>query len=866
MLSVPRNSGRSPLWRQPIAALTILVLCVTLVVGLAWLVLHEIETLTSSNSDNLQWSLAQAEVDFLRYEAALVQAEASIGEGDADTTGAAIVALRRAFDIFYSRMTLIEEASAFRDMQDKQDFNAPRQRVDAFLQETVPLIDGSAPALLAALPDLRESADRIHQDVRSFSLSGLDGFAQITDARRASLIRTLGLIATVLFLFIAGLSLLALVLVRMARQSRESASRAEAHAARMHTIVETSLDAVVVTDSDGFIHEFNSTAERMFGYSRAEVVGRRVRHLLVPEAEAEELRRMGDSVLEARERGDSFLHPFEFTARDRSGRRFPAEVSFDRAADNEHLFVSFVRDISLRKAQEEMLTQARDRALAGERSKSEFLAVMSHEMRTPLNGLIGSMQLLRDHSLSEEQSELLTLMDSSAQLLLNLVNDVLDLAKFEAGKMKPEARTFSVPRLLDGVVETSATLAATNGNDLTWNWVGTPSGPLVADARRLRQVLLNLVTNAVKFTRGGDVEIEVELVGPQRSQIEFRVIDSGIGIAENDLDRIFNDFETLDSSYARQASGTGLGLGIARRLVQLMEGEIGAESVPGDGSLFWVRIPVAQAAGDETLPDPETVGTTNGTTPPMEILLVEDNEINRFIAREMLESEGHYVTEAVDGQAGVDWADAQRFDLILMDISMPVMDGTEAALRIRSGHGASADVPIVALTAHALPEELKKFRSIGMDHCLSKPIDRKVLSRLLQDLANGVLPLATQDSRDRAAPSELIDATQIETLFSGTGAETARKLLDRFCAETDGCIAALAAFPGSKQEIARLTHACAGTCGTFGLIALREALAAIETKAKRGQEIEAAELQALEPLWKASRAELETFDTRGVDA
>ena len=155
MLSVPRNSGRSPLWRQPIAALTILVLCVTLVVGLAWLVLHEIETLTSSNSDNLQWSLAQAEVDFLRYEAALVQAEASIGEDDADTTDAAIVALRRAFDIFYSRMTLIEEASAFRVMQDNQDFNTPRQRVDAFLQETVPLIDGSEPALLAAIPDLR---------------------------------------------------------------------------------------------------------------------------------------------------------------------------------------------------------------------------------------------------------------------------------------------------------------------------------------------------------------------------------------------------------------------------------------------------------------------------------------------------------------------------------------------------------------------------------------------------------------------------------------------------------------------------------------------------------------------------------------
>lgn len=866
MAMTPRTASRKGHWQQPVAAISTLLVCVVLVVGLAWLVLNEIENLSSSDTGNLQWSLAQADVEFLRYQLALEEARTAVASGDVAASQTALDDLRRSFDVFYSRMTLIEEAPALRELQGSRDFNGPRLRVDAFIADNVALIDGPDSALLAALPVLQETSVDVRQDVRAFSLAALDNFAQMADARQGSLIRKLGLIATVLFICIAGLSLLALVLLRLGRQARASAEEAEAHAARMDTIVETSLDAVVVTDAEGYIHEFNGAAERMFGYSRDEVLGQRVRHFLIPEAGADELRRMGDSVLEARARGDRILHPFEFTARDRSGRRFPAEISFDRAADDANLFVSFVRDISLRKAQEEMLTQARDRALAGERSKSEFLAVMSHEMRTPLNGLIGSMQLLRDHSLSEEQSELLDLMDSSANLLLNLVNDVLDLAKFEAGKMKPEARSFSVPRLLDGVVETSATLAATNGNDLTWSWVGQPVENVVADGRRLRQVLLNLVTNAVKFTRGGEVEIEAELVGAQRNQIEFRVIDSGIGIAEEDIDRIFNDFETLDSSYARQASGTGLGLGIARRLVELMDGEIGAESVPGDGSLFWVRLPVATAPAAAKPEDESDDSPVPLAAPPLEILLVEDNEINRFIAREMLESEGHYVTEAVDGQAGVDWAEAQRFDLILMDISMPVMDGTEAACRIRAGHGASADVPIVALTAHALPEELKRFRSIGMDHCLAKPIDRKVLSQLLRDLAAGELPQAEARAAGEAVSSALIDAEQIETLFAGTGAETGHKLLDRFCAETDGCIAALAAFPGSKEEIARLAHACAGTCGTFGLTALRQALAEIETRAKRNQEISRADLAALEPLWRDSRAELEALDKGGVVA
>ncbi|WP_083834632.1 hybrid sensor histidine kinase/response regulator [Oceanicola sp. S124] len=854
-----KTSGAA-LWQRPMAAIVTLALCVALVAGTAWTVLFEIERLTSSKADGLQWSLSQADVEFLNFRLQLQAAQEAVEDGSApDVVQRALRDTRLRFDVFYSRMNTVDFSEPFDSIEREQALTIPRGEVVAFLDRTIPLIDGDDAKLAAALPAIAEDAAATGVAVRAFSLAALDAFVRVADANEASLIRKLSLIAAVLFAFIAGLSLIALVLMRLTREAREHAELAEGRANRMHTIVETSLDAIVVTDDLGVIRDYNSAAERIFGYRRDEAIGRRVRDILMTNDQADELQNVVRNVMKARERGDHILHPHEVIAVDRFGRRFPAEVSFDRAADDEHLYVSFVRDISLRKAQEEMITQARDRALAGERSKSEFLAVMSHEMRTPLNGLLGSMQLLRDHELNETQSELLDLMQGSGEHLLGLVNDVLDLAKFEAGKMKAESRPFSVSRLMDGVVESTATLASSNGNDLSWSWVGPASDRLTGDSRKIRQILLNLVSNAAKFTRGGGIDIEVEMLGAERNQIEFRVIDSGIGIAEGDIERIFNDFETLDSSYARQAGGTGLGLGIVRRLAKVMDAELGAESEPGDGSLFWIRIPVSEAAAQD-----EAVGSESQAPAavPMEVLLVEDNEINRFIAREMLESDGHTVTEAVDGQAGVEWANAQRFDVILMDISMPVMDGAEAACRIRAGNGASADVPIVALTAHALPEEIERFRAVGISQTLPKPIDRKVLARCLNDIVGGRLsgPGAEPQEADVAAP--LIDRDQIETLLAGTGVETGRKLLERFTAETDGCIAALVSGPGDRSEIARLAHACAGTCGTFGLTALRRALADIETKTKRNQDVAQDELAALEPLWRDSLDQLRAIDKR----
>ncbi|MBB93408.1 MAG: hybrid sensor histidine kinase/response regulator [Rhodobacteraceae bacterium] len=826
------------------AAAAALVICVALVAWMALAVLRQLDGLSSANSDNLQWSLSQAQVEFLVFQLALEEA---------NEDPQSLADVRRSFDIFYSRMSTIENGAVFRAMRDDPAFVAPRARVRAFLQDTVPLIDSSDPELRAALPGLVTRADDVVTDVRAFSLSALAAFAELSDDRRGAILRLLGWLAALLIAVFAALSLLAVSHFRLFRLAERRAHQVETAATRMRTIVETSPHAIVVTDEVGTIREFNPAAQRIFGHTRAEARGHNLIELLVPASDQARVRQAEFAFAEQSRRPERDERHFEITLHGRDGRLFPAEFAIDRAEADRPIYVAHIRDISRRRSAETELLSARDQALAGERAKSEFLAVMSHEMRTPLNGLLGAIQLMDDHDLNERQAGLMTRMRNSGQLLLGLVNDVLDLAKFESGKMKAEKAPFPVDKLLSGVVETAAPLAQSYGNSLDWQWIGPPPGHALGDARRLRQVLLNLVSNAVKFTRNGIVEIEGEYINA--AEVEFRVIDNGLGIADEDLERIFQDFETLDSSYAREAGGTGLGLGISRRLARLMGGEIGAESEPGEGSLFWVRVPLDPvAAPSRSSPAGKGTGRRSAGQ-ALDVLLVEDNEVNRFIVREMLEADGHRVTEATNGQDGVDCAALRRFDAILMDVSMPVMDGTEATQRIRAGGQASARVPIIALTAHALPEERARFRTIGMSACLAKPVDRALLMDTLVELTEGGQVL---DGPADPAPAErLLDDGLLSILLSRVPPAELDSLVSRFLDETENDILTLSEADPADPDLKTIAHKCAGSCGSYGAQAMHAALTRIQTAVKLGEAVDPEALRALAPLWARSRAAIE---------
>lgn len=839
--------------------------CLVAIVMLALDVRDRLAALEKANSDNTQWVMMQAEVEVLRLQVAV---EHGLGSTAMSEKIASLDEVRRWFNVLYSRVSMLEESVVYRPLLDSPDYSRDHELLRGFLDSTVPLIDGPDSELLAALPGLAKVLPDIRQGARSMTLNSLSDFAAQSDVQRLSISQTLVRLAVLTGTLVMILAALAIGMSRLYRISEGRAERLLQTGGRLSTIVANSADGIVVTDGDGVIEEFNPAAQAIFGLDRDRAVGRNaLATLFAQTGEGAEQEALVEALAHATKSGTGPLR-IEVDGQRQDGSTFPAEVSI---ATTQHggkaLIVAFVRDISERRKAQEQIEAALERAVAGEKAKAEFLAVMSHEMRTPLNGLLGSMVLMGDTALDDGQRNLLEVMRTSGDILLGHVNSVLDISRAEAGVIQIVETGFDADRLVADAVANQAGLAAAGGNRIEIVNLSGPIGFVRGDHGRVRQILLNLIGNAVKFTKDGTITVETErLPGPtgepDAPEVEFRVIDTGIGISEENLDRIFEDFVTLDASYGRTTNGTGLGLGIARRLAEAMGGEIGAESVEGEGSLFWLRLPLepdetglaelasAQAAAEGPAQPDNARKVPAGK--PLSILVVEDNEINRFLLHRYLEGAGHRVAEAVDGIEGVARASAERFDVILMDISMPRMDGIEAARRIRAG-GASQTSRMLALTAHALPEEQEKFRNAGMEACLTKPIER---DELLLALA-GTIPAG---SAAPVADLPLVDQRSIDDLVGQIGAATAAHLLRRLIEEGDekvGIAPGLLA-KGEATELGRQCHQLAGTCGTFGTRRLRVTLADIETAVARGNTAALETLVASLPdLWRDTRGGLQ---------
>ena len=526
--------------------------------------------------------------------------------------------------------------------------------------------------------------------------------------------------------------------VTQLRAAEAASSRSQDMLASLFRI---SPEALIVTDSSAKIILFSAGAEIVFGYRAEEVVGGGVGRLMPARYSARHDRHVQDFAaggapsLRMHERS-------EILGLRKNGEEFPAEASLAKleTADG-FVYTAIVRDLSAAKVAEQGLIEAREGAERASLAKSSFLANMSHEIRTPLNGVMGVLSALARTELTPKQRQLVQLIETSGRALQALLGDILDLAKLDAGRIEIRQQPFDLPRMVEDTFSLFRPSALEKGLSLELAMAPGARGCFEGDDLRIRQVLSNLLSNAIKFTQTGEVRLCVDVVVCRgRNLARFVVQDTGIGFDPKLADTLFDRFEQADGSITRRFGGTGLGLAISKTLVELMSGTIVASSAPGEGARFSFEVPLQAAKARDEPQRLEPVRQVQAPDRQLQILLAEDHPINRMTVELILEPLSVALTSVENGQDAVAAAAVQTFDLILMDMQMPVMDGLSAIreIRRREAHMGATSTPICVLTANALSEHRAAAMAAGADELLTKPISANELIGYVLSCADGV--------------------------------------------------------------------------------------------------------------------------------
>jgi PAS domain S-box-containing protein len=584
------------------------------------------------------------------------------------------------------------------------------------------------------------------------------------------------------------------------------------------SLIESNIDALMTIDLAGIITDVNKQTEALTGCTRDELIGAPFKDCFTDPARAEAgIKRV---------LAEKSITDYELTARARDGRQtvvsYNATTFYDRSRTLKGVFAA-ARDVTERKRVEVELQQAKAAAESASRTKSDFLASMSHEIRTPMNAIMGIADLLAKTALTPEQDKFVQIFRRSGDNLLNLINDILDLSKVEASQLDLERTGFSLSDHLEKVMEMVAPRAHEKTLTLVCEIAPGVSNDLVGDPTRLRQVLLNLLGNAIKFTQSGSVSLRVEpdADGAVPTALRFTVTDTGIGIADDKLDRIFERFTQADSSTTRRFGGSGLGLTISRRLVELMGGRIWVDSQVDEGSQFAFAVPFeVSAVAQRPVAAPVGAGP-QALLPALRILMAEDSPDNCTIALAYLEDTPYLVDVAETGVLACQMFKAGRYDLVLMDRQMPAMDGLTATRTIRAWEKANdrAPTPIIALTASALKGDRESCLAAGCTAYLTKPIKQEVLLQAIKDHSAVRTPAA--QGTDVLGPGV---------------SRAAQRLADRTPAYLENCrlnvIAMLAALDcGDFQAVTILGHNLRGSGGGFGFQMITDIGAGLEQAA-----------------------------------
>ena len=547
------------------------------------------------------------------------------------------------------------------------------------------------------------------------------------------------------------------------RQAEEALRESEE---RYRLLVEGAKDyAIVMLDLAGCVVTWNAGAQRVKGYAAQDIVGRHFSQFYLPEDVA--AGKPQRSLAIAAERGQCVEDGWRVR---NDGSRFWAAVTITpiRGEGGElRGFAKLIQDITERNRSEEALAQAKKTAEAANVAKSQFLANMSHELRTPMNAIMGMTDLALGEDLSPTLRDYLQTVKQSADGLMELLNEILDLSRIEAGGFQLEVIPFDLRTIVEQVAKTLGVRAYEKGLELACDLGDVPTR-LLGDSLRLRQVLVNLVGNAVKFTAKGAVVVSAQLESrePQGVALQFAVADTGIGITPEDQERIFAPFTQADASTTRRYGGTGLGLTITRRLVGAMGGRVWVESRPGEGSTFRFTARFGLQEGLEEVAEAlgiqEQAAKTAGSAPAatakapsrlLQVLVAEDTAANQKVVAYVLGKRGHAIEVAHNGQQALEALDRRDFDVVLMDVQMPVVDGFEATQAIRRlADPKKARLPVIAMTAYALKGDVDRCLNAGMDGYISKPIKGDELIELVERLAEGPMPEAGPSRHAPDAP------------------------------------------------------------------------------------------------------------------
>jgi PAS domain S-box-containing protein len=626
-------------------------------------------------------------------------------------------------------------------------------------------------------------------------------------------------------LFLIMLAGLLLLLDRMLRSAIRRADELTASSRQLALTVAGSMDAIIIADGYSKIIEYNTSAEGVFGWSRKEIIGRTMEEIFFPKGLTDAYKNAMAQSSEVTNTNAVDGVRVELTAWRKNGEEFEVELNMTYVERNDDaIYMAYIRDISDRKVAEKILIEARDRAERTDKAKSQFLAVMSHEMRTPLAGIIGVMDLLKTTKLSKKQDHYVQIATSSGEVMLEHINEALDITRIEGGAFELSPQEFNLPDLARSLVEVLKPLANEKELSLELQIDDNIKAYFLGDSHRIRQILTNLLGNSIKFTDEGSIQFVISCSHEADvSRLKFTITDTGLGIAPENHEKIFEDFVAISSGDERQSRGDGLGLSISRKIARQMGGDIIVESNINEGATFILNLPLKQVAKTDVV-EPKALDIPIENFKKINVLVVEDSTTNREVLCDMLEGMGHNVSSATNGLETLDLAKKQIFDIIFMDINMPIIGGIEATHKIRSGGGLNSKTYIAGLTAHGSDEFGVEAKEAGMDCYITKPIRLAALRKIISD----VISDSSFETIGELSPV-------LMELFETLGREKALGVgwvffeeLEQFIKQCDQDF-----FRKDNNALAEAVHKLKGASAMFGQDLLEKQLAQLEVDARK---------------------------------